>query len=176
MSTDFFVDLERELVGAARRRANASRRRSRPRLRPAIAVVALLSLAIAATALVVNTRDRGVATPVERGAAVPAAVREPVTVLNGTTSDGLGLYTAELLRRAGYGEGRVDNWRSQTVARSRAAFLEGGEAAAVDVADALRIGIVRRARPAARQVAGGARVVVILGSDLLSDMRSRVQP
>lgn len=176
MSSDFFADLEAELVRAARRRAAGAR--PRRRARPALAAMALLAVAIATTAVLAVPRDRDGASSADRGATTPAAARERVTLLNGTTAEGLGARAAELLRRAGYGEGRVESWRSQTVYRSRVAFLEeDAEAAAFAVADSLNAEIVRRARPAERQAAEGARLVVVLGVDLLElDEYSRVRP
>jgi len=168
--SDFFADLESELLGAARRRAAGQRSRGTPRLagahRPALAAMVALFAAALVLAVVgigerTATRDPVPATP----PATPGEL-EPVAIFNGTTTPGLAGRAQERLSNAGgTNAGKVESWRSHTVRASRVVFGDGGGPAARRVAKVLGIGPVRAALPGEAALARPARVAVILGAD-----------
>lgn len=161
MNTDFFTDLEAELVGAARQRAAGTRRRGRPLLAPTLGLAALIVALVVVLPRLSEPR---------RSVSPPLPVLAPpsetmVSVFNGTTEPGLAARTVDELLAAGYpNDGRVGSWRDQTVKRSRVVHVQGSAAEARGVARRLGISTVRRGSPFELS-SGSAQVVVILGLD-----------
>jgi hypothetical protein len=86
-----------------------------------------------------------------------------VSVLNGTSSNGLAAKVQQQLISAGYAKGIRDN--AQGGPTTVVYFQEGSRAAARDVARRLRTTDVRPIDPQTLAAGGTAKVVVILGQD-----------
>jgi hypothetical protein len=175
-STDFFADLERQLVDAARERP---RRVRRARARRAAVLASGVAVAAAAAATVVlavphdgTVRDRPAArlTTTARPAAPGDAT---VAVLNGTTTPGLARGVAMRLQQAGGVRiGTVTNASTQSHRATQVYFAPRPIPAvpqAERVASVLTSARPVRVRPMppaiAALVGAEADVVVVVGSD-----------
>jgi hypothetical protein len=180
--SDFFADLERQLVDATPRRAQRLRR---ARLRR--------TAALSATLLAVLAGGVGIATAISGGdgatsagggpAAAPSAPTSAqtipggdprrgahtVAILNGTTVPGLARGVANRLQNARFKIGNVTNAADQTVVRTRVFFARRADMPLAMQAAAtvgLRDGTLRPITEALRTIAGDqAAVVVVVGSD-----------
>jgi hypothetical protein len=149
--TDFFADLEAQLVGAhARRPAHR---------RPVVAVVAVAALVAVALALAVTLA--GGPSSGERRSARPAPAATSVTVLNGTTIPGVARITADRLQAAGFKIEQVNDAPSAGHGRSSIGYAGDDRAAALAVARRLHIATVRHLP------SGRPAVVVTIGQDVL---------
>jgi hypothetical protein len=185
--TDFFADLERQLVDATPRRAQRLRR---ARLRRAAAVsTILLALAAGGTGLAVAVGGNGGGTSAAGGgpaATAPATATQPtlpatpgaahkrgsytVAVLNGTTVPGLARGVANRLQNSKFKIGNVTNAPSQDHAQTQVFYARPDSIpAATDVAEAIGVrgGLALKPITKAQQVIAGdqATVIVIAGSD-----------
>jgi LytR cell envelope-related transcriptional attenuator len=191
--TDFFDDLERQLVEAAPQRA-ARLRRARAKRAAAVAsilVALLVGGAGIAAAVGGDQQDGGHGAPASQGgaatttalpAAPPAAsttttpadrAAYEVAILNATTVPGLARGVANRLQNDRFKIGNVTNAaeqdRTETVVYYRTPDCVP---AATDVASALRLGdangnfALRTAPRGVRAIAGpDAKVIVVVGSD-----------
>jgi hypothetical protein len=181
--TDFFADLERQLVTAAAERRQRLRR-ARRRRAAAVATVTVAVLAVGAgLAAAVSggggTTDGGPATPAASTATTTATpplsaktsailARQTVAVLNGTPVPGLARAVANRLQNAHLRIGNVTNAADQGRAATCVTFAPGHLQAALRVAALLDVspGLTGPATKADRAVAGEqATVIVTVGSD-----------
>jgi hypothetical protein len=89
-----------------------------------------------------------------------------VAVLNGTTINGLASTVAKRLSQAGFGSGPTANYTDQARSASVVFYAaSGSRREAFDVAKVLDISDVQPIIDAARQLAPGADVVVVVGAD-----------
>ncbi|WP_445148296.1 LytR C-terminal domain-containing protein [Baekduia sp. Peel2402] len=186
--TDFFDDLERQLVAATPQRPALIRRARRQR---AAAVAGALVVLLAggagiATAVGGSGEDRA-STPLaptgEATATAPTTTSaisgpsdprtSPIAILNGTTTPGLARGVANQLQNQGYKIGNVTNAASQGHTMTTV-FLRAQRdiPLATQIASALRLGDVQgefalRQMPEGVKVIAGrsARVAVLVGSD-----------
>jgi hypothetical protein len=179
--TDFFADLERQLVAATPRRV-ARIRRARARRGAAVSIVLVALVAGGAGLASAVSGDHDASTsagtaptapaltvPATPGAS-PALKSFTTAVLNGTTTPGLGRAVANALQNAGAKIGNVTNAPSQDRARTQVFYARRDcIPAATQVARAigLRGGLVLRPMTSAQRVIAGATadVVVLVGSD-----------
>jgi len=182
MSSDFFGDLERELVAATPQRAGRLRR---ARARTAVTACAILVALLAGgsgIAAAVGGGDGGrggapaASTTTPTAAASPPLsaktrdilARQTVAVLNGTTVPGLARGVATRLANARVKVGMVTNAADQTRATTCVTYAPGHEQAALRVAALLELSpyVVGIASKADRVVAGdAATVIVTVGAD-----------
>jgi hypothetical protein len=178
--TDFYAQLERQLVDAGRRRAvqGGLRRAATGRAR-LVAAACAVGLVLAAGGALVPGLLSGPASDTGGGAApqpTPAPLLDPtdahtlrgvrVAVLNGTMRSGLARSIADLLERLGATIQEIDSSADQTATETIVSFVGGAELQARRVAVALR---AERVEPFAGTPAGSARgasVIVVAGSDL----------
>jgi LytR cell envelope-related transcriptional attenuator len=179
--TDFFDDLERQLVSATAERGPRLRR---ARLRRAAALSTILLALLAGGAGIAAAVGGGGAddpgapagattapAPVPVPAGAPPALRSFVTaVLNGTAVPGLGGGVATRLQSKGARIGNVTNAPAQDVTTTLVYYARpDGVPAATKVADAIGLRgdtTLRALTPQLRAVAGdGADVVVVAGAD-----------
>jgi hypothetical protein len=178
MTTDFFADLERQLVDAARERR---RRMRHARARRAAALTAPLAAVVAVAVGLASalTGDRATERPAP--AAPPAATTTTTTparptpgsftiaVLNGTATPGLARGVATRLQNANMKIGNVTNAPTQDHERTVVRYAPHRVNAAIRVAAALGLRgnfTLRPATPAERTVAGkDADVIVTVGAD-----------
>lgn len=180
--TDFYAQLERQLVDAGRRRESQGhvRRVVAGRARLAMAAgAAVLALAAGGALVPGLLSGTGPATgggaappPAPPAGAEPAPTRsEPlrgiyVAVLNATTRGGLARTVAELLERRGATLGVVSNAPDQSAAQTVVAYAEGMQAPAREVAAVLGVDeVVPFQGPS--PLLGNARpaVIVMVGRD-----------
>jgi hypothetical protein len=189
--SDFYAQLEQQLVAAGRRRNERSRLRRAlaGRGRPVAGAGALVA-AIAIAAVVVVSVAPGQRDAVQRSPAAPSAPAPSVAndlrgirvaVLNGTTQTGLARVVAAQLESLGARIGVVGNAPRQNVAVTAVRYRHGARAKALRVAAALglaRVGPERGSTPNA----GRAEVIVLVGADrqgrpkLVSPPRPPVHP
>ena len=177
--TDFFDDLERQLVAATPQRAGRVRRaRARRAAALSTTLVALLACG-AGIATAVSDHDDArsgrSAAPASRTtpADTPLVAQPPgtytVAVLNGTSTPGLARGVANRLQNARFKIGNVTNAATQRRTRTAVYFArEQDVAAATQVAETLSLGdtTLRPMAKSVRLVAGDqARVVVLVGLD-----------
>jgi LytR cell envelope-related transcriptional attenuator len=178
MSTDFFADLERQLVDATpRRRRRLRRARARRVASAAGALTALAAVVVALGAtLGGGDRERRVpprpAAPARPAAPGPAAADAPVhgtvAVLNATTMPGLARGVATRLQRTGVKIGNVTNDARQDASATVVTYAPGHVRAAIRVAARLQLGdtVLRPATSAERAIGGHqAAVIVVVGAD-----------
>jgi hypothetical protein len=180
--TDFFDDLERQLVEAANERP---RRVGRARARHGAVLATVLLGVLAggaglATALSGSATDGGPTRPAAPTATASqtvtvsprtgrvAAGGSTVAVLNGTAVPGLARGVANRLQNSGFKIGNVTNAADRSRFATLVQYAPGREAQARAVARALAVGgaFVRPADAGSRAIAGAqASVVVVVGSD-----------
>jgi hypothetical protein len=88
-----------------------------------------------------------------------------VAVLNGTTVDGLARRFGDQVQQEGFVLGTTATADDQARAESAVVWTDGARAEAGMVARRLGIAQIERADPAARALAGDAKVIVVLGAD-----------
>jgi hypothetical protein len=189
--TDFFADLERQLVDATPHRAQRLRR-ARARRAAAVATV-LLALVAGGAGLAgaltggdaTNSASSRPAAPAPQPAptveqtppgATPAPGTYTVAVLNATTVPGLARGVANRLQYTKFKIGNVTNAASQDRAATSVEFAPGHRAEARAVARAIdvRPDAVVPATPAERTIAGDqATVIVLVGSDQNTSPKTR---
>lgn len=172
--TDFYAQLERQLVDAGRRRNERGRvrralaGRGRP-LAGAGALVAAVAIAAAvAVSVAPGQRDAVQRRPAAASAPAPSVANDlrgiRVAVLNGTTRTGLARVVAAQLESLGARLVGVGNAPRQNVAVTAVRHRHGARAKALRVAAALGVARVspdRGSLPNARR----AEVVVLVGAD-----------
>jgi hypothetical protein len=179
--SDFFADLELQLIAATRDRPRRRRRAQARRAAGGLAVAAVLGAGLAGGVLAAGG-DGGPAThrpaapaPARRPATGPAVTspssRVTVAVLNATTVPGLARGVAVRLQAAGFTKiGTVTNAPTQTGGRTRVAYRPGHADDALGVAAALHVTVDRdgplRAGTDLARATRGADVVVLVGPDL----------
>jgi hypothetical protein len=180
--TDFFDDLERQLVAATPQRAGRVRRaRARRAAALSTTLVALLACGAGIAAAVDGDDGGGSAaspattatapapTPTGPRAIDPDRSTYTVAVLNGTSTPGLARGVANRLQNARFKIGNVTNAATQRRTATTVYFArEQDVAAATQVAETLSLGdtTLRPMARSVRLVAGDqARVVVLVGSD-----------
>lgn len=182
--TDFYAELEDQLITAGRRRAGVGglRRATLGRGRPALVVAAVLVTVAVAGALVstLGLPSGSGSRPASNGAAPPAVVPpsvDPVArdlrgitvaVLNGTTRAGAGRSVAGRLEQRGATIGTIQNSADQTIGESVVAYTDGKEhrARARAVAAVLGRGRVEPFAGRESPPEGNASVIVVVGRDL----------
>jgi hypothetical protein len=150
--TDFFADLEAQLVDAHGRRP--SHRRS---VAAALAVVIVAAVAAVLALSLTGSTDK-------RRSAAPAAGSSSVTVLNATQVAGAAARVAERLDRQGFSVARVDDLSGSGTDRSSVRYRPGARPTALAVAKRLHIRHTQQLghpEPGPRPAA----VVVTIGSD-----------
>jgi hypothetical protein len=178
--TDFYAQLEAQLVAAGRRRDGHGRvRRSLAgRRRPLAGAGALAVAAVAAVVVLVAPvpHDAAQRSPAARPARAAPVAPAPsaatdlsgirVAVLNATTRPGAARATAEVLRSRHARIMAVGNASRQNVATTEVRYRHGARAQALRVAAVL--GVARVAPSTSAQPhAGRAEVVVLVGADRL---------
>jgi hypothetical protein len=188
--TDFYAQLERQLVDAGRRRTERGRVRGAlaGRGRPLAGAVAL-AVAIAAAVVVVAVAP-GQRVAVQHGPAAPSAPAPSVAndlrgirvaVLNGTTQPGLARIVAAQLESLHARIVGVGNAPRQNVAVTAVRHRHGARAKALRVAAALGVASVGPDRGSLPN-AGRAEVIVLVGADrqgrpkLIAPPRPPVRP
>ncbi|HEY4096274.1 MAG TPA: LytR C-terminal domain-containing protein [Baekduia sp.] len=176
--TDFFADLEQQLIGATAERAHRVRR-ARARRSATLATVLLAVVAGGAglaAALAGSDGDHGApAAPTPTAAPHTIAIAPPtrpgtftVAVLNGTRVPGLARGVANVLQNRNYKIGTVTNAAEQGRAATTVEYAPGHRAEATEVAAAITAPTttLRPIDHATRTIAGRlAKVVVLVGSD-----------
>jgi hypothetical protein len=101
-----------------------------------------------------------------RGSSTSSREDVSVAVLNGTTINGLASTVAKRLSQAGFGSGPTSNYTDQARSASVVFYADSGQRrAAFDAAKVLNISDVQPIIDAAKQLAPGAQVVVVVGAD-----------
>jgi LytR cell envelope-related transcriptional attenuator len=178
--TDFFADLEQQLIGATAERAHRVRR-ARARRGATLATVLLAIVAGGAglaTALSGSSTDGGHGAPAGPTPTAPPhtiAIAPPtspgtytVAVLNATYVPGLARGVANVLQNKNYKIGTVTNAAEETRVATTVEYAPGHRAQATQVAAAIaaRATTLRPIDHATRTIAGRqAKVVVLVGSD-----------
>jgi hypothetical protein len=170
--SDFYAQLEQQLVAAGRRRNERSRRALAGRGRPlagAGALVAAIAIAAAAVVSVApGQRDAVQRSPAAPLAPAPSVANDlrgiRVAVLNGTTQTGLARVVAAQLQSLGARIGVVGNAPRQNVAVTAVGYRHGARAKALRVAAALGVARVGPDRGSPANV-GRAEVIVLVGAD-----------
>jgi hypothetical protein len=182
--SDFFADLERQLVDATPRRAQRLRRARLRRMAAVSTILLALVAGGAGLATAIGGSDAGTsagggpastapttatrqAPPVTAGAAQPRG-SYIVAVLNATPTPGLGRGVAMRLQNARFKIGNVTNAPTQTRSATRVEFAPGHRAEAETVAEAIGVGrnAIQPLTSASKTIAGDqATVVVLVGSD-----------
>jgi len=179
--SDFYGQLERQLVDAGRRRATHGRwrlalaGRGRPLLAVAMALLALV-MAVAAAPHLRSDPSPGpagsgaspappVTSPPPPAAGTPSLRGMRVAVLNGTTRSGAARAVAEVLEARGATIGSIGNAADQARAQTAVVYRPGAEAQARRVAAVLGVRDVRPRTRVEVVVAPEAAVVVHVGSD-----------
>jgi hypothetical protein len=169
MSTDFFADLERQLVDATPRRRRRLRRARARRAATGAAALAAVVVAIVALGSTLSGGDRDVRPrPAAPGPASPTYNAGMVAVLNGTPTPGLARSVANRLQKGGILIGNVTNAPRQDATRTEVAYVPHHAQWAIRVAARLQLGdtVLRPATRAERARAGlEAWVIVIVGPD-----------
>jgi hypothetical protein len=183
--TDFFADLEQQLIGATAERARRVRR-ARARRSATLATVLLAIVAGGAglaTALAGSDGDHGApAAPTPTTAPHTIATAPPtaptttytVAVLNGTSVPGLARGVANVLQNRHFKIGNVTNAADQTRSATAVQYAPGHRAEATQVAETIdaRATALHPIDRASRTIAGRqAEVVVLVGSDLNTSRR-----
>jgi hypothetical protein len=172
--SDFYAQLEQQLVAAGRRRNERSRMRRAlaGRGRP-LAGAGALAAAIAAAVLFVAPGQREVVRqrPAARAApvvAAPAAATDlrgiRVAVLNATTQPGLARATAAVLMARHARITTTGNAANQQVLITKVRHRRGARAQALKVAGVLGVGRVSSYK-SSRPTVGRSDVVVLVGAD-----------
>jgi hypothetical protein len=180
--TDFYAQLEHQLVEAGRRRAGAGRLRRAIAARsgrPLVAVCAVL-LAIAAGVTLApllrssSSPSQSPSSEAGRGAAAPSPLPPPgpvalrgvrVTVLNGALRPGLGRAVATKLEERGATIVSIGNANDQTQPQTVVEYRSGAEAQARQVAAVLGLNAVAPLTGTGDRIARSAEVVVWAGRD-----------
>jgi putative intracellular protease/amidase len=180
--TDFYAQLERQLVDAGRRRAvqGRLRRAAIGRGRLVAAVCAAVAVLAAGGALVPGLRS-GAGPAADRGTAQqplpPAALPPPdlpslhgigVAVFNGTTASGIARSVADRLERRGATIFTVTNAADQTAAETIVSYTEGNEAPAREVAAVLGVDGVEPYQGIPPLPFHGSPVIVVAGRDRIA--------
>ena len=147
-----------------RMRERAAGARSRLPDARILAVVALGVLILIGGVVFATTRGGGGDTG---QSSVTEAANTQVAVLNSTSSAGLAAEYANKVKKLGYRVTPVGN-SDQPFESSVVYFEPAGQDAAGRVASAVGIGVIEPISPEIRPQAGGASVVVVLGSDKAS--------
>jgi hypothetical protein len=179
--TDFYAQLERELVDAGHRRAAQGRLRRAVmgRGRPLLATGAAVLAAAGGVALVPALRSASSSGPAHSGpppapVALPASPASPgraplrgvrTAVLNGTTRPGLGRVVAGLLEDRGATIDAVANASDQSLRRTVVEYRRGRAGQARRVADVLGVRELAPLTGEDEHVAPRAQVVVRVGRD-----------
>lgn len=180
--TDFFDDLERQLVDAApQRRARLRRARAWRAAAVASVLVAVLAGGAGIAAAIGGGGQDDHGAPAGRGPATTAAAPAPaphaatprpgayeVAVLNATTVPGLARGVANRLQNDRYKIGNVTNAAAQHRAATIVEYAPGHRVEAEQVALAIDVSpaALQPLSTASRTIAGdGAAVVVTVGSD-----------
>ena len=98
---------------------------------------------------------------------VPSQVT--VSVLNGTTQPGLAAQVGDQVESAGFRLGNVTNAGDQQRAESVVLYSEGGGREARAVGRELDIEQTERAENGERDLAGTARVIIVVGADMVQE-------
>jgi hypothetical protein len=179
--TDFFADLERQLIDATPRRAQRLRRARQRRFAVLSTILLALVAGGAGLATALGGSDAGTSagggpssttpalTPTSPSPnAVPRRGAYTVAVLNGTTVPGLARGVANRLQNSKLKIGNVTNASDQRRAFTRVTFTPGHADRALRVARLLELlpGVVSPASARERELAGDeASVIVTVGSD-----------
>jgi hypothetical protein len=178
--TDFFSDLERQLIDATPRRAERLRRARQRRL--ATFSVILLALVAGGAGLATAIGGSHTGTSASSGPAAPtpaqtmpatsgAAPRRgsyTVAVLNATTAPGLARGVANRLQNTKFKIGNVTNAATQDRSATLVEFAPGHRAEAGAVAKVIDVGrdAIQPLSAGSKTIAGDqATVVVLVGSD-----------
>ena len=129
-----------------------------------IAVIAVGALLLIGGIVFATTRGGG--SDSSQGS-VSEAANTQVAVLNSTSSAGLAAEYANKVKKLGYRVTPVGN-SDQPFDSSIVFFEPAGQDAAGEVAAAVGVGVIQPISPEIRPQAGGASVVVVLGSDKAS--------
>jgi hypothetical protein len=182
--TDFFSDLERQLIDATPRRAQRLRRARRRRLATLSTILLALVAGGAGLATAIGGSDAGrsaggrpaaprpavtlgLSMPSTPGG-VPRRGSSTVAVLNGTTVPGLARGVANRLQHAKFKIGNVTGAATQDRSATLVEYAPGHRAEADAVAKAIEVSrqAVRPLSSSSRNIANGpATVVVLVGSD-----------
>ena len=182
--TDFFADLERQLIDATPRRAQRLRRARQRRLATLSAILLALVAGGAGLATAIGGSDAGTSAGNRPAAPAPALTTArtipgaaggvpqrgsyTVAVLNATTVPGLARGVANRLQNTKFKLGNVTNAATQDRSATVVEFAPGHRAEADAVAEAIDAGrdAIRPLSPASKTIAGDQAVVVVLvGSD-----------
>jgi hypothetical protein len=179
--TDFYAQLERQLVDACDRRAAQGRLRRAVmgRRRPLLATGAAVLAVAGGAAILPALRSTSSSGPARTGApAAPVAPPGPLApagrgslrgirtaVLNGTTQPGLGRVVAGLLQERGATIDTIANASDQSLRRTVVGYRSGREEQGRRVADVLGVRELAPLTRADAHVAPRAQVVVRVGRD-----------
>ncbi|MCW3021632.1 MAG: LytR family transcriptional regulator [Conexibacter sp.] len=179
--TDFFDDLERQLVTATQHRPQRLRRaRARHAAALATVLVALLAGGAGLATALSNGGDAGrsvgapaTTTPAARTTTAPRTTPSQlrpftVAILNGTTVPGLARGVATQLQDSHFKIGNITNTSRQDQAATMVHYAPGRQLAATLVASRIKLkDVVLRPITRDEQVLAGeqAAVVVVVGSD-----------
>jgi hypothetical protein len=182
--TDFFADLERQLIDATPRRAQRLRRARRQRLATLSTVLLALVAGGAGLATAIGGSDAGTSAGNEPTApatavttvqtlpatsgAVPRRGSYTVAVLNATTVPGLARGVANRLQNTKFKIGNVTNAATQGRSATLVEFAPGHRAEADAVAKTIDVSphAIRPLSTGSKTIAGDqAAVVVLVGSD-----------
>jgi hypothetical protein len=173
--TDFFADLERQLIDATPHRAQRLRRVRQRRVATVSAILLALVAGGAGLTVAISGSDTG--TSAGGRPPVPAMPGEPnpaprsaytVAVLNGTTVPGLARGVANRLQNTKFKIGNVTNAATQDRSTTRVEYAPGRRAEADAVAKTIEVGrnAIRPLSPGTKTLAGDqATVVVLVGTD-----------
>ncbi|MES1193651.1 MAG: LytR C-terminal domain-containing protein [Solirubrobacterales bacterium] len=177
--TDFFSDLERQLIDATPRRAQRLRRARRRRLAMLSTILLALFAGGAGLATAIGGSDAGTSagggpaapaptTPQTTPGATPRHASPTVAVLNGTTVPGLARGVANRLQNNKIKIGNVTNSSDQRRSKTTVTFTPGHADRALQIARLLGLSpaVVSPASARERAFAGqAATVIVTVGSD-----------
>jgi LytR cell envelope-related transcriptional attenuator len=180
--TDFFADLERQLVDATPGRAQRLRRARRQRLALLSTILLLVVAGGAGLATAISGSDAGTSAGGEPAAPVPTTAQTmpatpggapshasfTVAVLNGTTVPGLARGVANRLQNNKFKIGNVTNSSARHRSTTTVAFTPGHADRALRIARLLGLApaVVSPASTRERAVAGqAATVIVTVGAD-----------
>jgi hypothetical protein len=180
--TDFFSDLERQLVDATPRRPQRLRRARRQRLALLSTILLLVVAGGAGLATAISGSDAGTSAgggPVAPATTAAQTIPAPsgatprrgaytVAVLNGTTVPGLARAVANRLQNDKYKIGNVTNGPDQPRTKTTVTFTPGHADRALRVAKLLGLApaVVSPASARERALAGQtATVIVTVGAD-----------
>jgi hypothetical protein len=168
--TDFYAQLERQLVDAGRRRNERSRMRRAlaGHGRPLAGAGALVAAVAVAVSVAPGQRDAVQRTPAAPSAPAPAVANDlrgiRVAVLNGTTHTGIARLVAAQLEYLHARIVTVGNAPTQNLAVTAVRYRHGARVKALRVAAALAVARVGPDRGSPTN-AGRAEVIVLVGAD-----------